>query len=107
MYILLVRYYKGTQKASSFAYPESGNDGDFGLDHYEPEFTYPRGTWLELNKDNGYNVKLTLTNDTSFTNDIFYFWYVKTLLPLLIVLFHLFVSLWALLLSKKFRVLLY
>lgn len=61
-------YYKNGVFAGAGTYPASGNDGDFGLDAYEPEFFIRKEDWLGTN----YFVALTLT-DTAYATDIFYF----------------------------------
>ena len=61
-------YYKNSVFAGAGTYPASGNDGDFGLDAYEPEFFIRKEDWLATK----YSVALTLT-DTTYAKDIFYF----------------------------------
>jgi uncharacterized protein (DUF305 family) len=64
------KYYKaGVFVGGTYDQTTAGNDGDFGLDAYEPEFFYERDDWLAAGT---YSVKLTIT-DTTFTDDIFYF----------------------------------
>lgn len=62
--------------AEPIVYPAANNNGNFGLDHYEPGFAVSRGSWLE-NRDAGTglknNVRLTIT-DTTSPADLFYFW---------------------------------
>jgi len=43
---------------------------DFGLDHYEPLFFYPRADWEDQGE---FSVKLTLTDGDTYDEDIFYF----------------------------------
>lgn len=67
MYYNSGSYLGGTYVGSaSTAYT---NDGDFGLDNYEPRFFDPKEDWLEQGT---YEVKLTVT-DTTYTGDLFYF----------------------------------
>ena len=61
-------YYKDGIFAGAGTYPTAGNDGDFGLDAYEPEFFHRKSDWTATT----YSVKLTLT-DTTYATDIFYF----------------------------------
>merc|ERR1719420_1456010 len=61
------RYFKDAIFAGG-TYPTAGNDGDFGLDNYEPEFFIPKGDWLATK----YKVELTIT-DTAYATDMFYF----------------------------------
>ena len=61
-------YYKNGVFAGAGTYPTAGNDGDFGLDAYEPEFFIRKEDWLATK----YSVALTLT-DTTYATDIFYF----------------------------------
>merc|ERR1719359_161059 len=61
-------YYKNGNFAGAGTYPTAGNDGDFGLDDYEPEFFHRKSDWTTTT----YSVKLTLT-DTAYATDIFYF----------------------------------
>ena len=62
--------------AEPTVYPAAGNNGNFGLDHYEPGFAVSRGDWFAA-RDAGTglknNVRLTIT-DTTVTADLFYFW---------------------------------
>lgn len=64
-----------TGEPEPVVYPVSGNDGNFGLDIYEPRFAISRGDWI-AHRDGGTglknNVKLTITDVTSVA-DIFYF----------------------------------
>merc|ERR1719269_265616 len=61
-------YLKDGLFAGAGTYPTAGNDGDFGLDAYEPEFFIRKEDWLATK----YSVALTLT-DTTYATDIFYF----------------------------------
>merc|ERR1719359_1250518 len=61
-------YYKDGVFAGAGTYPTADNDGDFGLDAYEPEFFIRKEDWLVTK----YSVALTLT-DTTYATDIFYF----------------------------------
>jgi len=61
-------YLKDGLFAGAGTYPTAGNDGDFGLDAYEPEFFIRKEDWLATK----YSVALTLT-DTAYKTDIFYF----------------------------------
>lgn len=61
-----------TGAAETTVYPAADNGGNFGLDSYEPAFQQSRGDWIGLNTGIGFNVKLTITDD-SFDGDFFYF----------------------------------
>ena len=57
--------------------PVTTGEEDFGLDVYEPEFFYPLGDWAGAGT---YSIKLRF-DDTTVTQDIFYFCHVRVSLP--------------------------